>query len=86
MHAGIAASDAICCQELGHHVVGARHEDAIDELAKVKPDGRALALALSNLLAMKSRAGYAAQPVRAADRTRARRNAERLLLVARARL
>lgn len=83
VHAGIAASDVICCRALGHLVQGDDHNQAIAEIAKVKPDGRELGNDLRALLQMKNRAGYGAPPVSAAQRKRAWRRAEGLVEAAR---
>lgn len=83
VHAGIAASDVICCSALGHFVQGQDHNQAIAELAKVRPDGESLAADLRALLMMKTRAGYAAPPVNADQRKRAWRRAENLVEAAR---
>jgi hypothetical protein len=83
VHAGIAASDVICCRALGHFVQGEDHLQAIAELSKVMPDGRQLGNDLRALLQMKTRAGYAAPPVSAEQRKRAWRRAERLVEAAR---
>ena len=85
VHAGIAASDVICCRALGHYVQGEDHLQAIAELSKVSPDGKELGNDLRALLQMKSRAGYAAPPVTAAQRKRAWRRAESLVEAARSR-
>jgi hypothetical protein len=85
VHAGIAASDVLCCKSLGHYVQGEDHLQAIAELSKVSPDGKQLGNDLRALLQMKSRAGYAAPPVSADQRKRAWRRAENLVEAARAR-
>jgi hypothetical protein len=85
VHAGIAASDVICCKALGHLVQGDDHLRAIGELSKVAPDGKRLGNDLSALLQMKTRAAYAAPPVSADQRKRAWRRAENLVEVARSR-
>ncbi len=85
VHAGIAASDVICCKALGHYVQGEDHLQAIAELSKVSPDGKRLGNDLRALLQMKSRAGYAAPPVTADQRKRAWRRAESLVEAARSR-
>jgi hypothetical protein len=85
VHAGIAASDFICCKALGHYVQGDDHQQAIGELAKVTPDGKELSKDLRALLAMKTRAGYGAPSVTAEDRKRAWRRAESLVEAARSR-
>lgn len=79
VHAGIAASDVICCDAFGHFVHGQNHLQAIAELSKVTPDGRKLGDDLRTLLQMKGRAGYAAPPVTTDQRKRARRRAENLV-------
>jgi hypothetical protein len=83
VHAGVAASDVICCVALGEHASGEDHTEALAMIAKVRPAGTELAKALAVLLGMKTRAGYSARPVSALDRRRARRQAERLLRAAR---
>lgn len=85
VHAGIAAADVICCVNLGRHASGESHQEAVGLLRTVAPDGDALATALSTLLGMKTRAGYAARPVTAQNRTRARRAAQKLVTAARQR-
>jgi hypothetical protein len=79
VHAGIAASDVICCAAHGHFVQGDDHNQAITELTKVKPAGERLGNDLRALLMMKARAGYAAPPVTAEQRKRAWRRAEALV-------
>lgn len=39
VHAGIAASDAICCAALGEHAQGESHVEAVQLLRRVRPDG-----------------------------------------------
>lgn len=85
VHAGIAASDVICCKALGHFVQGDDHLQAISEISKVVPGGRELGNDLRSLLQMKTRAGYGAPPVTAEDRKRAWRRAESLVEAARSR-
>jgi hypothetical protein len=85
VHAGIAASDAICCEALGHYVQGDDHNQAIAELSKVKPDGNELGGDLRALLQMKSRAGYGPIPVTVEQRKRAWRRAGSLIEAARLR-
>lgn len=85
VHAGIAASDVICCKAFGHFVQGEDHRQAIGELANAPPDGDQLSKDLEALLQMKSRAGYAAPPVNSDQRKRAWRRAERLVEAARLR-
>jgi hypothetical protein len=83
--AGIAASDVLCCKSLGHYVQGDDHQQAVAELSKVTPGGKALGKDLRALLALKSRAGYGATSVRAEERKRAQRRAEKLVEAARSR-
>jgi len=85
VHAGIAASDVICCKALGHFIQGDDHQRAIAELSKVAPDGKRLGNDLRALLQMKTRAGYAAPTVSAEQRKRAWRRAESLVEAARSR-
>ncbi len=85
VHAGIAASDVICCKVFGRFVQGEDHLQAIAELSRVAPDGGRLGKDLQALLQMKSRAGYAAPPVTGEQRKRAWRRAERLVEAARRR-
>jgi hypothetical protein len=85
VHAGIAASDVICCKALGHFVQGEDHLRAVAELSKAMPDGKQLGKDLRALLQMKTRAGYAAPPVNADQRRRAWRRAESLVEAARSR-
>jgi hypothetical protein len=83
--AGIAAADVLCCKSLGHYVQGDDHQQAVAELSKVTPGGKALGKDLRALLALKSRAGYGATSVRAEERKRACRRAESLVEAARSR-
>jgi len=85
VHAGIAASDVICCKALGHFVQSQDHLQAIAELSKVIPDGTRLGNDLRALLQMKTRAGYGAPPVTADQRKRAFRRAEALVATAKSR-
>jgi hypothetical protein len=85
VHAGIAASDAICCSALGRHSQGDDHQDAVKLLGGVRPDGKVLGKALAALLAIKTKAGYSHRPVNTGDRGRAQRQAEKLVLAARER-
>jgi len=85
VHAGIAASDVICCKALGHFVQGEDHLQAVAQLTKVRPDGEELGKDLRALLQMKARAEYAAPPVTADQRKRAWRRAESLVDAARSR-
>ncbi|MDQ1295357.1 MAG: hypothetical protein QG608_3242 [Actinomycetota bacterium] len=83
VHAGIAAADAMCAHHLGQHNSGENHHEAVALLKRVHPEGRALATDLSQLLSLKTRAGYTHRPVTAQDRCTAGRRAERLVDAAR---
>ena len=83
VHAGIAASDVICCVEAKEHAKGDDHNQALALLTSLKPGGRELAKSLRSLLGMKTRAGYSHRPVTADDYKRAFRQAERLVRAAR---
>jgi hypothetical protein len=85
VHAGIAASDVICCRALGHFVQGDDHQQAVSEISRVRPGGKALGKDLRALLSMKTRVGYGAPAATAEDRKRAWRRAESLVEAARAR-
>lgn len=77
VHAGIAASDVICCLRLGEHAMGESHSEAqklLESTAGKKPSDD-----LGTLLGVKTKAGYSDRPVSADDLTRAERAAERLL-------
>jgi indole-3-glycerol phosphate synthase len=86
IHAGIAASDAICCRGLGHFVQGDDHNQAIAQLSRASPGGGSLSNDLRALLQMKNRAEYGADSVSADQRKRAWRRAENLVEAARSRL
>ncbi|MBD8078483.1 hypothetical protein IF651_05345 [Cellulosimicrobium arenosum] len=70
VHAGIAASDVICCVRLGEHARGESHSAATALLATADRD---VAKHLSTLLQMKTTAGYSAVPASAQDMLRAAR-------------
>ena len=55
VHAGIAASDVICCARLNEHSIGGNHNSAIELLARVDPGH---SIHLKTLLDMKGHAGY----------------------------
>ena len=80
IHAGIAASDAICCARLGEHARGESHRDAVGLLRSVD---QGCADDLQVLLGMKAQAGYSAQPISPQDLVRAFRAARRLVNAAR---
>lgn len=82
VHAGIAAADAICCQALGEHARGESHQEAVQLLKRVRPEGNELGNGLNALLGMKTRAAYGSEPVSGELRLRARRGAQRLVTAA----
>lgn len=55
VHAGIAASDVICCSRLGEHSVGADHRSAVALLALIDETS---SIHLKTLLDMKGHSGY----------------------------
>jgi len=80
VHAGIAASDVICCARLGEHAQGENHGEAVELLGKADKDS---AKHLRTLLGMKTKAGYGYATATADDCKRAGRAAEALLETAR---
>ncbi len=53
----IRACDALCVNELGYHIQGQSHHDAVDVLRKIR-NGKNLANQLSNALSDKTIVGY----------------------------
>lgn len=86
VHAGIAASDALCCVSLGVRARGDDHVEAVKVLAGVRPGGPTASRALSTLLGMKTKAGYSPRAVSAEERKRALRAADVLVTAARDRV
>lgn len=80
VHAGIAASDVICCAALGKHARGPNHNEAIDLLRQADKDA---AKHLETLLDMKTKSGYTAVAASTSDIKRATRAAEPLVEAAR---
>lgn len=80
VHAGIAASDVICCAALGKHAGGPKHNEAIDLLCQAEKDA---ARHLTTLLDMQTKAGYTSVAVSTSDIKRATRAAEALVEAAR---
>lgn len=76
VHAGIAASDVICCAKLGIHHQGGNHILAVSLLEKID---KANAIHLKTLLDMKGHAGYSSIPTSAAYQERAKLAAQALL-------
>jgi hypothetical protein len=80
IHAGIAASDVICCARLGQYAQGEDHSEAVALLGKADSGS---AKHLRVLLGMKTRAEYSHASVTASDTKRAIRAAEALVETAR---
>lgn len=80
VHAGIAASDAICCARLGQHARGEDHNQAVALLSKADDSS---AKHLQVLLGMKAKAGYSHKRATAEEAKRAGRAAEALVEAAR---
>lgn len=79
VHAGIAASDAICAKALHEHAKGENHKDATTLLQTVNPEA---ARHLLRLLGMKTRAGYGHDPVNKTQLEQAERSAATLIEIA----
>jgi hypothetical protein len=80
VHAGIAASDVICCSSLGKHAQGDSHEEAAALLASADKDA---AKHLRTLLRLKTKAGYGHTPATKDEVKKANRAAEALMEKAR---
>ncbi len=80
VHAGIAASDVICCARIGQSAHGKDHNEAVVLLSKAD-NGSAKHLRV--LLGMKTKAGYSHRGATAEDAKRAGRAAEALVETAR---
>ncbi|EMD23315.1 hypothetical protein [Amycolatopsis azurea] len=80
VHAGIAASDVICCARLGEHAQGENHDEAISLLTQAD---RECAKHLRTLLKLKTKAGYSHTPATADEFKRAGRAAQTLVETAR---
>jgi len=80
VHAGIAASDVLCCARLGQHPEGQDHVEAVSMLKKLDPE---MAKKLSTLLGMKTRSGYGWTTTSRTDKIKAGRAARTLVEAAR---
>lgn len=80
VHAGIAASDVICCARLGLHAQGEDHGEAVALLSKAD---RECAKHLRILLSMKTKAGYSHARATSIEVKRATRSAGTLVETAR---
>ena len=76
VHAGIAASDVICCTRLGHHASGQDHTESVRVLETAD---RTVSGSLDVLLRLKTPAGYSHKSISNTDRKRARRAATSLV-------
>jgi hypothetical protein len=79
VHAGIAASDALCCLRLGERSSDQDHASAAVLLARVD---KSLAIELTRLLALKTKAAYETRRVSGADAKAAVRRAAKLIAAA----
>ncbi len=80
VHAGIAASDVICCNSFGKHAQGDGHEEAAALLASTDKDA---AKHLRTLLRLKTKAGYGHTPATKDEVKKANRAADALIEKAR---
>jgi len=80
IHAGIAASDVICCARLGQHAQGENHNEALALLGQADSGS---VKHLRVLVSMKTKVGYSHAEATAADAKRAGRAAETLVETAR---
>jgi hypothetical protein len=80
VHAGIAASDVICCSGLGRHAQGESHDQATRLLADTDADA---AKHLQTLLRLKTKAGYGHTPATRDEVKKANRAADALIEKAR---
>lgn len=76
VHAGLAASDSLCCLRLGERSRDQDHASAARLLARVD---KSLANELTRLLALKTTAAYETRQVSRADAKNAVRRARKLL-------
>lgn len=76
VHAGIAASDVICCASLGEHAQGENHSEAVGMLTKANESA---AKHLNTLLKLKTKSGYSHTPVTADEFKRAGRAVNALI-------
>jgi hypothetical protein len=80
--AGINATDAICCAILREHATGSDHVAAQALLARVRPDGKALATHLGTLMRNKNKASYTVDAISAGEITKCERAAAALVRAA----
>jgi hypothetical protein len=77
--AGIAATDAACCNSLGRRPRGQDHRSAIALVERVTPGGTRAAQALNRLLSLKDEAQYGLFDVGGQDLKSALRQAKELV-------
>lgn len=82
VHAGIAASDAICGMALGEYWRGDSHVGATNLLGDVTPGGRELARSLRTLLGMKDESQYTSRTFGDSEAIRAERASLTLITAA----
>lgn len=80
VHAGIAASDVICCGSLGKHAQGESHDEAAKLLGSADKDAMKH---LQTLLRLKTKAGYGHTPATKDEVKKANRAADALIEKAR---
>lgn len=80
--AGIAASDAACCQVLGRRSREQDHRQAVDLVGQIEPDGADAAKALGRLLSLKDQAHYGLFDIAGKDLQAALRQAGALVTFA----
>lgn len=80
IHAGIAASDVVCCARLAEHPQGVNHAEAI---ALLRTADKEASKHLSTLLGFKTKSGYSHMPITADELKRAARAAGALVEEAR---
>lgn len=81
--AGIAATDAACCQALNESSRGPDHREAADLLRRIAPDGKTAANNFERLVGLKDKAHYGFLNVSGQDRAVALRRAGQLVDFAR---
>lgn len=80
--AGIAASDAACCHELGERSRASDHHQAEQLVERIRPGGRQAAKRLRTLIALKDDAQYGFYSVSGPELRRALRSAKALVELA----
>ncbi len=83
MHDGIAAADTVTATRLELHHTGDNHNEAVELLRRVEPDGGELAGHLAALLGLKTKAGCTHRRTSGQERVQAGRGANALVDAAR---